>query len=459
MSIFSRISCIGLTWNTAGECRGVLVRGRGERIAVTAHWQARADADHPLAECLSEGLARLGNEEDALIVVGAADAACGMAEARVPALKTSELRGALGFELARACPLPPDRVVWGYRRLPVEKGKRLPARLFFLRQTTWEHWLESVGALKLDAIMPPQAALDPVLAERDLVLAAGNGERFLFARTAKGGRAVRKADDDTDAFGNGPQPLAWERLLPGPLAELPAEQQAEYAPAIVLAAYGATRCLADDRETALPVPYNLQPRRNQLNRLLAAALLFLIATLGLSALWREYAARHETLRELRAETRRVNQEIDRRLGASGTHTEESLANLGKEIEDAAAMLDRPSLTAVLVELTETVGHDSWCYKLDWNENTVTIEIEETEEDLDLVRNLEISPVIGDVLEESKTRSVGRVIRRLRMNARWDLPSERPGETADRNREATPPAPEPTGPASTIPPHLRNREAP
>jgi len=461
MTKFSRISCIALTWNTAGECRGVLVRGRGERLAVLARWQARADASISLAECLAEGLDRLGTGESALVVAGAADAACGIAEASVPALKAAELRGALGFELARACPVPPDRIVWGYRLLPAEKGKRIPARLFFLRQTVWEHWLESVGDLKLDALVPPQAVLDPILAERDLVLPTGNGERFLFARTAKGGRALRPADDATDAFGNGPEPLAWNRLAPGPLAELPPEQQAAYAPAVVLAAYGTSRCLADDRGTGFPVPFNLQPRRNQLNRFLAAALVFLLVLLATTAVWREYAARHACLADLRAELARMNREIDSRTAQGAVYTEEAVSALAKELKEAGADIDRPSLAAVLLELTETVGPNSWSHKFDWVDGAVTIDIEETEEDLDLVRNLEVSPVIGDVLEENKTRSPGRVSRQLKMNARWDLDSEKRSRQERRGTPAPPSEPtvEPGLIPAGIPPQLLNREVP
>ncbi|MDX9980593.1 MAG: hypothetical protein RBU25_11265 [Lentisphaeria bacterium] len=461
MTKLSRISCIALTWNTAGECRGVLVRGRGERLAVQAHWQARADASASLAECLAEGLARLGTGESALVVAGAADAACGIAETTVPPLKTTELRGALGFELARACPLPPDRIVWGYRLLPAEKGKRVPARLFFLRQTAWEHWLESVGDLKIDALVPPQAALDPVLAELDLVLAAANGERFLFTRTGKGGRAVRPADATTPAFGNGPQPLAWDRLVPGPLANLPADQQATYAPALVLAAYGTTRGLVDDRATGFPVPYNLQPRRNQLNRFLATALVVLLVSLAATAIWREIAARSTLLAELRAEQARLQQGIDQRTASAGSVTEEATVALAKELEEARTDLDRPSLAAVLVELTETLGPNSWSHKFDWVDGAVTIDIEETDEDVDLVRNLEFSPVIGDVLEENKSRIVGKVNRQLKMNARWDMESERPGKPEDKGSPA--PVPEPTVEPGTvpagIPPQLLNRETP
>lgn len=485
MTKFSRISCIALTWNAAGECRGVLVRGRGERLSVQARWQARADASATVAECLAEGLSSLGGGDSVLVVAGAADAACGLAEVSVPALKATELRGALGFEVARNCPLGMDRVAWSYRRLPMNSGTRLPIRLFYLRQTAWEQWLESVSGLRLDALIPPQAALDPVLAERDLVLPTASGECFLFARTAKEGRCVRPSASEEDAFGSGAEPLAWDRLSLGPLAGLPAEEQATYAPALVLGAFGLQPETAKGQAEGFPVPYNLRPRRNQLNRFLAVTLALLLVVLSLVALWREYAARQACLTDLRAEVSRVKKEIDRRTSDSGKSTVGTLDALAKELAEADADLDRPSLASVLVELTETVGPNSWCYKFDWHDAAATIEIEESEEDVALVDNLELSPVIGDVLEESNSVSAGKVIRRLKLNARWDSDTDNPvprkpdQEPADKDqpqsppnkpepdqllpREATQPSPNeslpPGGAPPGVPPHLLKKEKP
>jgi Tfp pilus assembly protein PilN len=439
--------------------------------------------DSSVAECLREGVARLGAGDSALVVAGAADAACGLAEVEVPALKATELRGALGFELSRNCPLPPDLVVWGYRVLPAAKGTRLPVRLFFLRQTAWEQWLEAVGGLKLDAIMPPQAALDPILSGSKLTLPVAGGGRFLFVPNDKNGRAPTPATDgDDDAFGGGAEPLAWDCLQPGPLAQLPAEQQAGFTAALLLGAYGVSATFQDDRSGGLPVPYNLQPRRNRLNRSLAVVLVFLAVILGVVGLWREYAARQACLAALRAENARVQDDIARQTGEIPEKgSEDSLEALGKELREASLDLRRPSLAAVLVDLTEIVGPESWCYKVDWRDGRVTVELLESKEDLDLVRNLEQSPVLGDVMEQTRGTSLGKTIRKLSMGARWDLPNEFGDEPAPRKPPAgasspTKPSTKPrpgarkkpgmgeqapkvirSGPAPGVPPTMRKKE--
>ncbi len=463
------------------------MRGRGERLSVQARWQAKADASATVAECLAEGLAALGGGESVLVVAGAADAACGLAEVSVPALKANELRGALGFEVARNCPLGMDRVAWSYRRLPMASGTRLPIRLFYLRQTAWEQWLESVSGLRLDALIPPQAALDPVLAERDLLLPTASGECFLFARTAKEGRSVRPATGEEDAFGSGSKPLAWDRLSLGPLADLPADEQAAYAPALVLGAFGLLPQTAKGQADGFPVPYNLRPRRNQLNRFLAVALGMLLVILSLVALWREYAARQTCLAALQAEVTRVKKEIDQHTADNGKSTAGTLTALAKELTEANAELDRPSLASVLVELTETIGPNSWCYKFDWRDAAATIEIEESEEDVALADNLELSPVIGDVLVESSNLSAGKNIRQIKLNARWDSDTDAAVPRKDRpapdgakpvgaplepgtepppsglpgppSADTETPGPPPGGAPPGIPPHFLKKEKP
>jgi hypothetical protein len=446
MTKFSRISCVALTWDSMGECRGVLVRGRGDRLLVRSRWQQKASSANSVAECLRDGMEQLRANDSVLVVAGAADAACGLAEVEVPALKTNELRGALGFELARNCPLPSERVVWGYRLLAQRSGNRLAARIFYLRQVAWEHWLEAVGGLKLDALVPPQVALDPVLAERPVSLSLVGGNRFAYRPTSEGGRSVAPVGPDSgDAFGAGDEPLAWDQLVLGPLQGLSADEQASYAPALLLGAYGVSPALGEDAEGALPVPYNLRPRRNQLNRFLAVALVLLLVSLGLAAVWREYVARKACLDGLRAENARVEREIERAAGGPAADSSAKVATaarelLAKELTDATAELDRPSLAAVLVELTETVGGSTWCTGFTWRDGSVSIELQEDEEDLDLVRNLDLSPVIGDVLEENKRRVGANVLRKLKMNARWDLSNET-SETPTRPVKATPEASE------------------
>jgi hypothetical protein len=424
-----------------------LVRGRGDRLVVRARWQRKASSATSVAECLRDGMEQLRPNDSTLVVAGAADAACGMAEVEVPALKAGELRGALGFELARNCPLPTERVTWGYRVLSHRNGSRVAARLFYLRQMVWEHWLEAVGGLKLDALVPPQVALDPVLAEQPAALPLAGGARFAYQPTLDGGRALAPVNADSGgAFGVGDEPLAWGQLSLGPLQGLPADEQASYASAVLLGAYGASTALGEDADGALPVPYNLRPRRNQLNRFLAVVLALMLVVLGIVAGWREYVARKTCLAGLQAENARVDREIARATGGTAADSSAKAATeardvLAKELKDATAELDRPTLPAVLVELTETVGENTWCTGFTWRDGSVSVELQEDEEDLELVRNLDLTPVIGDVLEESKRRVGTTVRRKLKMNARWDLSTEESSATPPRTRGKAEPQPD------------------
>jgi Tfp pilus assembly protein PilN len=302
-------------------------------------------------------------------------------------------------------------------------------RLFYMRQTSWERWLEAVGGIRLDALLPPQVALDPILGDRDVVLPVAGGGRFLLRPNGTGGRTGVPVTTVPDgAFGAGETPLAWDRLGLGPLAALSADEQAQYAPTLLLAAYGLSPEMGKSPEGALPIPYNQRPRRNQMNQFLAVALVLLTVTLGALAVWREYAARATCLAELRAERDRIDQQIAQMSATvtpiAGAEAEEDpLTVLERELRTARAEMDRPSLPMLLVELTQTVGRDAWCKSFKWDDGRVVVELDESEQDSELVRNLEASPVIGDVLVQSGRPLAGRYQETIKMNARWDTGGE------------------------------------
>jgi hypothetical protein len=293
----------------------------------------------------------------------------------------------------------------------------------------WEHWLEAVSGLRVDALIPPQAVLDPILAERAVVLPLAGGGDFALRPTSEGTRMALPANATSeDAFGTGETPLAWDQLSPGPLTALAPEEQSSYVSAVLLGAYGLSPALDGDAEGAFVIPYNLRPQRNRLNRFLAVALFFLVAVVSVAAVWREYVARKTCLTELQAEVARLEREIERASGntktdASAKAADESREKLAKEMTDIVASLDRPSMAAALVELTEIVGDETWCTAFSWQDGSLSIELQEDEEDLELVHSLDLSPVIGDVLEESKRKSGNKYYRKLKMNARWDLSGE------------------------------------
>jgi len=463
MTTFTGTSAIALTWTPEGLCRGVLVERVRDRCRVVRWWEAQKAGDRSLAETLAEGIRVLGPSSATVVVAGADDAASGCLDLDMPALKREELRSALAFEVRRNAPISDEKLMWAYRVLPQRAGSRLLVRLYYLRQTAWEQWLNHLGAFShgLDVAIPPVAALDPVLAGVPVRLGPAAGQ--VLVPTAAGGReagVATAAGAPAAVFGQGDTPLAVPCLDAGGLSELPASQQAGFASALILAMYGLSRSLPADRATGLPLPYELHPRRNRSARLLAMVLVVYAAVVGLYGLGRLYADQRQQFQAVHRERLAVEAQADeagKRLRADEAKAIEQLRQ-----ETADLVQPRPSLAASLAEITRRVGHTGWCTSFRWSEGAVSVQLRESQELEDLERVLEQSPLLGDVRQESKKVQAGVTDRKVEMNARYDIGNEQsapppvppaPEKDADESQtddEGTEGAPPPSGGPSRPP---------
>lgn len=432
MTTFTGTVAIALTWTPAGWCRGLRVERVRDRCRVVQWWEAQKGADRSTAETLAEGLRTLDPAGTAVVVAGGDDSACGCFDLDMPALRPEELRSALTFEVRRCAPVPDEKLTWAYRVLPGAAGPRLRVRLYYVRQTIWEHWLDDVSALAhgLDMLIPPAAALDPVLAGASVCLGSVDS-RFLFVPCQDGRREAVPAPEAAavGTFGAGPTPLTAACVDPGELSGLAAERQAEFAAALVLAMYGISAPFQADRRTGFELPYDLRPRRHRQSRLIAAALAVYIVVVALYGAARQYADRSQQYAAVHEERLRVESQVldtRKRLQADEAKLIEQLR---LEITDLAQ--PRPSLAAVLAEITRRVGHSGWCTSFRWSEGAVSLQLRENQEIEDLERTLESSPLLGDVRLESKKVQGGVTERKVEMNARYDIGNE---------QSAPPPAP-------------------
>ena len=235
MTTFTGTSAIALTWGTAGACRGVFVERVRDRCRVVRSWEGATSAERSLAEVLAEGLRALAPTSSTVVVAGSVDFGSGFVDVEMPVLRPDELRSALVFELRRCAPIPEEKLVWGYRVLPGGSGPRRVVRVYYLRQAVWERCLSDLSGLvhSLDLVVPPAAALDPVLARTPVALPGPGGESFLYLPGEGGRRQVQPLPSPAVApqalFGLGAAPLEAAVLVPGPLGEKPVERQAEFA--------------------------------------------------------------------------------------------------------------------------------------------------------------------------------------------------------------------------------------
>lgn len=428
MGTFSKKSAIGLTWRSDGRCWGVHLRRAGRRCTAALFWQSDARGGESLAGRLAEGFRGLGATENTVVVVGGTGWQHGFVDVKMPKLSGDDMRAALQFELSKHAPLPAERLVWGYRLLPDGDGDRQLTRLVYMRETDWRQWLDDASGLgaRVDAIIPPAVVMDPLLVGREVYLeGSASGVGFLFQPQPGGGRdAQRRQAVGEDVFGALPEPLALPLLEPGGLQAMHPEQQQDYCPAALLAMYGLTGQVGSDRKTWLPVPLELRPRRHRYSRLVAGTLMVYLLVLVAVAMFGEYKAAGKYHRELQRSCAAVEKQIDAFEEQQSDST--SLETLPQELEDARIF--RPTLPAVLADLTRLIDDTSWVQQFEWQDTTgivtqVSLVMVTGDDSTDLFDLLEASPVIGDVKPGQTIRRGGKVTKTILMNARFDTDAE------------------------------------
>lgn len=462
MPFFARTCSIALAWSPDGDCRGVSMRRQGETSHVVACWQQKAAGADGVATCLAAGFRALQGDETYTIVAGPAGLNVAFADLQVPRLNDPDTRRALEFELPRHSPLTSDKLSWGYRALAAAPGNKQSVRLVFMKEGAWRRLVDDAGALErgVDAILPVVAALDPVLSGQPVFIPVSPGVGgFLLTPKAHGERDVFALDQaPPGVFGAPPQPLALPGLELGPLATLPAEQQQAFAAAVILGLYGLGRQPVADRRTWLPVPAEMRVQRNRVGRLVALFLcLYLVTVAAVSGgFW---------LRRNAAELDRLHRDIATAKASRNAldpkdKTDELIATLDKEFKDLN--LSRPPLTACLLDLSRDVDSDAWVTSFIWNNGKMEVEFSSGNENLDLVRKLEASPVLADVVPLRKNWDANNSVLSLRLQlmaardttapaAAVDTPVDALPEPADAPPPPAPPAPVPTPPAVPAPP--------
>ena len=271
-SLFDRTTCIAITWTDDRRCRGLRLR-RGVGLHVEEVWEGVPADGQPLSACLASGIRALHWNESCGIIAGPATG-CGFIDLQMPPLPAEELREALHIEMTRQLAVNPEKLAWGYRRLP---GTEKLIRLVYWHETAWQQALSELGGMGtgVDQILPPVAALDPLLAGQPVALPnPPSREGLLLQPNAMGGRDMTVTHPTTgDIIGAAPAPLAIPGVnLPETLTSLGVERQQEFTGALLLAAYALTPHSARDRKTLFPVPGNLRVPRHRAGRMTALVL-------------------------------------------------------------------------------------------------------------------------------------------------------------------------------------------
>ena len=433
-----RRSCTAFSWNAEGQCLGLRLESEaGGKVRIAAIWKAELKSREQeqkgaLAEMLSEGHRQLGVNDASYCLASPMEGAWGMADLEMPMLREQELRAALAFELRKKTPLPAEQLVWGYRILDTTQqgqAKRVRLRLLYVKKDVCRKWLSAAtGLSKLDILAPAPVLLDPLFS--DVSVSMPGKASFSYVQGENGREAV---PFELPANATISELLPFDGLDFGELASLPEKEQLAFIPAIVTAAYGLTRSVAQDAKTLLELPQELKPKRYQACKIIATVLCALIVICLCYGLMQGFQIRKTRLRLIQKDIKTVENELKALKAASGGKYAEAAKMLEEEM--ARYKIDAPSISDVLIELTKQTKPPAWfagpfTWTMDISDSVVpvTFVLREPMGDtanLDISLRLNNSPILGDVVEtKSANNRAGYSERRFVLKARYDTPDEK-----------------------------------
>ncbi len=355
MGIF-RIKSAALTWNSKGECFGILIEKDGQKYKVLKNWYEKASSSDAVANSLQKGYASLGISENDIVVVGEMGMKCSFADFNQPLMNPKDMQKSLGFSLSSHFPMDPVDLHWSYRIVDDKKeGGQAQIRLLALKNKVWNEWLDNIGTLKVDQIMSPTAVCDAVFA--DPVYIPFNSEKgFVLYHNDEGFLQSQSVAEDgvgEGVFGGGEDPLEHELLDPGPLASKDSNTQQKYAQTVLMAMYGLSPSLKKDKESAFETPKALIPKRNVVVKTMCGAFAIFLLMLGIFQGSRYMAFKNKEAANIDFKIEQLKKET--KLNRVDSKELEDLTQLYMEMKEKVT---RPvSAKDVLVVLTETLPDD------------------------------------------------------------------------------------------------------
>ena len=355
MGLFGTKSA-SLTWNSKGECFGVLMEKDGQKYKVIKYWTEKASSTDTIASSIAKGYASLGVAENDFVVVGEMGMKCSFADFDQPIMNPKDMQKSLSFSLSSHFPMDPVDLHWCYRVVGDKKESgQSQIRLLALKNKVWNEWLDHIGTLKVDQIMPPTAVSDAVV-DLPVYIPFNLEKGFLLYRNDEGylqSQSVLEGNLEDGVFGGGNEPLKFESLDAGPLESLDLESQQKFTQAVLLALYGLSPSLSKDKETAFETPKSSIPKRNVLTKTLCGALAIFLLMLGIFQGSRYMAFKRKEAAIIDSKIKKLKDEI--RLQTIDTKLLEDLTAIHGEMTQK---VDRPtSAKDILVVLTETLPDD------------------------------------------------------------------------------------------------------
>jgi hypothetical protein len=411
MALFRHNRCAAFDWDQDNNYYGVLCDRAGSATRVRKHWQAQKTTSQSPAEILAAGRRELGYDDDTIVIVGGNFRKACFVDLEIPRIAAENMRGALQFELSKYSPINIDELEWSYRNVLKHHGtEKQTTRIVYFRREDWERWIEAASGLErgVDMVIPASAVLDPMLDTVDVALSEGvNGDYFVFKHGANGQRQIAYTNSPPTGggiVGTGKTPLDQDWLVPGPLTTLPADNQVQFMPSLLLSRYGMSDQFRGDHKQWLRVPVEMRPRRNRvvktLTMIAVAYLVFILSVLACFWVYDHHQeleqARHRT-KELKMALYELEQKAE--LPEIATSLQEELDERGDP---------RVRLTEALSEITDVVTDNLWSTNFGWNAGNVTLQLQTDAYDEQMTDGLQQCIAFEHTNQQHRTDPGGKV---------------------------------------------------
>jgi hypothetical protein len=419
--VFRSNSCVAFSWDDEGRCCGVRIERNGERCTVVNHWRGARIGNQSQAEVIESGLSELKiGPETAVIVGGNFRKAC-FVDLRLPKMAHELVRGALGFELTKHTPIPLDDIQWGYRVLGKLPGTEThQVRVTYFPRDQWEHWISAGSAIGsgVDAIIPASGVLDPMMGEMAVGFAENDSDMAFILRPQ--GQFEREievtggADQIEGVFGLGHEPLAHPNLVLGELGNSSAAEQRAFAASVVLGMYGVSEAFTRDRKTWMPVPLEMRPRRNRMQKTFTTlAAIYIVGLLCYFGMLKVYE-NHKKLQKVTVAREALEKEVKdirRELIPEGLEFDD----LELEIQEARGTFR--SLGLALIAFTGLTGDELWSTSFSWTDGGIRAELRAEEEATEAIEYLMRSQTLTDFSQEKSVRPGGEIVYTVQCRAK------------------------------------------
>ncbi len=397
MNFLEYRTCIAISRDGMNRIHCVKIKsGRKNNLVVVAN--ASVEIQDSFVNAMADVLTRIRPEEDLLLVFGGAIPGLAISEFTIPKMASSDIPSAASYELSRHLPSEISDCVTGFRTIDDGPPGKLRLRAMTLSSKDWEAQIGELrnSGVKLDAILHPFMALDPLLSEISDPCFTSIEPGFTFSRHDQDGvRRISVHEDEGERESY--EAVSRDAVLS--LFDLekstfsPDDRLADYVPALLMGAYSLSSNFENDRHTLPPLPKGMFPERFRWLRIiffifLALASILLLGLFGRNAY--ENKLRLDSLKDELSSIERKVLEI-KKDEISNKKFDEMLDKIVEVEPDIGSYEVLP----VLHDLNKFVSADLWMTNLNFRKDSFEATLlakSGTKDDVDLGKSQFFSKV-------------------------------------------------------------------